>query len=80
MTVQMIIRINPEIKKKLTKLSRLEGKSTSQIVREIIEEYINEHDIAQYIDDLWNRINEKFRVKGVKRTDIVRAIKEARKR
>lgn len=80
MTVQMIIRIDSELKKKLVQLARMEGKSTSQMVREVIKEYINERDIAKYIDDLWNRIGEKFRTKGTKQTDIERAIKETRKR
>ena len=80
MTVQMIIRIDSEIKKKLAKLARVEGKSASQIVREIIEDYIKERDISKYIDDLWNRISEKFKTKGAKQTYIDRTIKEARKR
>lgn len=80
MTVQMIIRIDPEIKKKLTRLARMEGKNTSQKIREIINDYINERDIGKYIDDLWNRIGEKFRSKGVKRADITKTIKEARRK
>jgi predicted DNA-binding protein len=80
MTTQMIIRIDPEIKNRLNKLARIEGKTTSQMVRELIEEYIKERDIGAYIDDLWNRIGERLRNKGVKQRDIDKAIKEARRK
>ena len=79
MTTQMIIRIDSEIKNRLNRLARVEGKTTSQMVRELIEGYIKERDIGTYIDDLWNRIGGKLRSKGVKQRDINRAIREARK-
>lgn len=80
MATQMIIRINPEIKDRLNKLAKVEGKTTSQMVRELIEDYIKERDISTYIDDLWNRIGGKLRSRGVKPRDIDRTIKEARKK
>jgi hypothetical protein len=79
MTTQMIIRINPEVKAKLGKLARMEGKTTSQMVRELIEDYTKERDIGTYIDDLWGRIGGKLRSKGVGQRDIDKAIKEVRK-
>ena len=79
MTTQMIIRIDPKLKDKLTNLARTEGKSTSQLVRDVIEDYINERDISAYIDDLWNRIGDKLASKDVKSKDINKAIKDARK-
>jgi predicted DNA-binding protein len=80
MATQMIIRIDPEIKDRFNKLVRVEGKTTSQMVRELIEDYIKERDIGTYVDDLWTRIGGKLRSKGVKQRDISRAIKEARKK
>jgi macrodomain Ter protein organizer (MatP/YcbG family) len=79
MTTQMIIRIDPEVKVKLSKLARMEGKTTSQMVRELIEDYTKERDIGAYIDDLWGRIGGKLRSKGVRQRDIDKAIKEVRK-
>ena len=76
MTTQMIIRIDPEVKSRLNKLARVEGKTTSQMVRDLIENYIKERDIATYVDDLWNRIGEKLTAKKVKPEDITKAIKE----
>ena len=79
MGTQMIIRIDPDIKNRLSKLARVEGKTTSQMVRELIEDYIKERDIGLYIDDLWDRIGKKLKSKGVKSKDITMAIRESRK-
>jgi predicted DNA-binding protein len=78
MTTQMIIKIDPEIKGRLTKLARAEGKTTSQLVRDLIEGYVKERDIGTYVDDLWNRIGGKLKSRGAKPKDIERAIREAR--
>jgi predicted DNA-binding protein len=78
MTTQMIIRIDLEMKNRLNKLARVEGKTTSQMVRDLIEDYIREKDIGTYIDNLWNRIGGKLRSKGINQRDINRAIKESR--
>lgn len=80
MTNQMIVRINPAVKDKLNKLARTEGKTTSQMVRELLEDYIKERDISAYVDDLWDRIGGKLRSKRVKPRDINSAIKAVRKR
>jgi predicted DNA-binding protein len=79
MTTQMIIRMDPKVKDKFNKLARVEGKTTSQMVRELMESYIKERDIGAYIDDLWGRIGGKLKSKGVREKDIDRAIKETRK-
>lgn len=79
MATQMIIRIDPEIKDRLSKLARIEGKTTSQMVRELIEDYIKDRDISTYIDDLWDRIGIKLKSKGVKPGDIGKVIKQIRK-
>lgn len=79
MTTQMIIRIDSDMKNRLNRLARVEGKTTSQMVRELIEEYIREKDISTYIDDLWNRIGGNLRSKGIKQTDVNKAIKESRR-
>jgi len=79
MTTQMIVRIDREVKQRFSKLARVEGKTSSQMMRELIEDYIKERDIGTYVDDLWSRIGRKLKSKGVKQRDISRAIKEVRK-
>ena len=80
MTTQMIIRIEPDLKDRLNRLARGEGKTSSQMVRELITDYVKERDINSYIDDLWNRIDKKLTAKGMKSKDINRVIKEVRRK
>lgn len=80
MTTQMVIRIDDEVKSRLNKLARLEGKTISKMVRELIEERIKERDIGAYVDDLWNRIGAKLKSKGVTTAEINNAVKAARKK
>jgi len=79
MTTQMIIRIDSEVKNRLNKLANAEGKTTSQIVRELIENYIKERDIGAYIDDIWKRIGERLTSSGVVLSDVDKAIRDARR-
>ena len=79
MSNQMIIRIDSELKDKLYKLARSEGKSSSQMVRELIQDYLRERDISAYIDDLWKRIGAKLVSKGATTQDIDKTIKKSRK-
>lgn len=78
MTTQMIVRIESGTKKKLSKLARAEGKSVSQVVRELIEQYIRERDMANYMDDLWERVGKKLRDRNVGPEEIEKAIREVR--
>jgi len=79
MSTQMIIRIDDEVKSRLNKLARLEGKTTSEMVRGLIEAYIKERDISAYIDDLWDRTGKKLKSKGVTTETINKAIQSSRK-
>lgn len=78
MTTSLMVRIDPTLKDRIEKLARLEGKTTSQMVRELIEAHLKERDIGAYIDDLWDRIGTQLHSKGVRPADIDRAIKTAR--
>jgi predicted DNA-binding protein len=80
MNTQMIIRIDPAIKDKLALMSKAEGKSASQMVRGLIEDYIREHDPAAYIDDLWSRLGRKLEDQGIKPEDIPAILREVRTR
>ncbi|MBI4843845.1 MAG: CopG family transcriptional regulator [Nitrospirae bacterium] len=80
MSTQMIIRIDNEVKSRLNKLARMEGKTTSEMVRELIEERIKERDIGAYVDGLWGRIGTKLKSKGVTPSTINKAVKASRKK
>ncbi len=79
MSDQLMIRLDPELKKQLDRLSRSEGKTTSRMVRELIRGYIKERDIAAYVDGLWERIGKKLGVRGVRPAGVAKAVAETRK-
>ena len=78
MTTQMILRLDLNTKAKLTKLAQAEGKNTSQVVRELIENYIQDRDMGSYIDGLWYRIGKKLKARNVGAKEIEQAIHDTR--
>ena len=76
---QITIRIDPEIKKRFSKLVKAEGKTPGQVLSQLIANYITQRDTRPYIDDLWTTIGEKLRSENSKQRNINRVIKEARK-
>jgi len=80
MVTQMMVRIDSELKNKVNNLAKSEGKSFSEVVRELLEEYVKNRDIGSYIDDLWGRIGNTLQSKGIGQKEIKRAIQEVRSR
>lgn len=78
MEKQMVVRINEDIKKKFYKVVRMEGKTASEKIREMIEGYIRENDLSTVVDNLWERVSKKIASKGYDERDIDTAIEEAR--
>jgi predicted DNA-binding protein len=78
MSTQMIVRIDPELKAKVNNLAKSEGKNVSEVVRELLEDYVKDRDIGLYIDDLWKRIGTKLESRGFGPKDISRIIQEVR--
>ena len=78
MSTQMIVRIDPELKTKVNNLAKTEGKSISEVVRELLEDYVKDRDIGLYIDDLWKRIGAKLESRGFGPKDIKSVIQEVR--
>lgn len=80
MATQLVIRIDPEIKEKLMKLARAEGKTASDKVREMVTEYVAQSDLSAIVDDLWVRISNKLRKQRVTARDIDRVIARVRRK
>jgi len=78
MTTQMIIRVEPSLKDKVSKLAKSEGKNLSELVRELLENYTKERDIGAYIDNLWDKIGQQFAQANITEYDIEKAIKQVR--
>ena len=78
MQTQVILRIDSTLKAQMSRLAKAEGKNTSQILRELAEEYIQSRDIGLYIDSLWGRLGKKMKQRGFNPQKIKRIIKEIR--
>ena len=79
MAEQLLIRIDPELKRKLNELATLEGKTSTQVVRDLIADYVKDRDMGSYIDSLWARLGADLRKRGVVAADVPAAIREVRK-
>ncbi|MEA2015115.1 MAG: CopG family transcriptional regulator [Actinomycetota bacterium] len=80
MKKQLIVRIDEKLKNKFSKIARIEGKTTSEKVRELVSSYTAENDFAAVVDNLWDGISEKIERSGFKPEDIDKKIKETRRR
>lgn len=78
MTIPMIIRVEDKIKNRLSCLARAERKATSQVIRELIDHYVEDRDITGYIDDLWSRIRKKITSRGFGQKDIPGIVRQVR--
>jgi predicted DNA-binding protein len=78
MSDQMLIRIDETIKERFQRIARNEGKSMTQKARELIETYVEDHDISSYIDTLWDRIGTDLKKKKTGPGKIERAIRDVR--
>ena len=76
---KIIFRIDKETRDKFYKLSRTEGKTASNKIRELMADYIAENDLSSIVDDLWNRISIKLEAKNISEKDIEKATIEVRK-
>ncbi len=78
MATQMIIRVEPSLKNKVSKLAKAEGKNLSELVRELLEKYTKERDMSSYIDNLWAKIGQNFAQNNISESDIEKAIRKVR--
>ena len=78
MATQMIIRIDPSLKDKISRLAQSEGKNLSELVRELLEKYTKERDMGAYIDNLWTSIGGNLSKNNVSESDIEKAIRQVR--
>ncbi len=79
MTEQLLIRVDPELKRKLAKLASREGKTSTQVVRDLIADYVKQRDVGAYVDGLWDRIGKDLRSKGAGAAAVAPAVRAVRK-
>ena len=78
MITQILIRVDRGLKDRFQRLSRTEQKSVNEKVRELMEEYVKEHDLEAAMRNLWDEIGQSLRKKGYKASDVNKIIKEVR--
>jgi metal-responsive CopG/Arc/MetJ family transcriptional regulator len=79
MTTQMIIRIEAELKNEVARCAKKEGKKLSELVRELLADYVKEKDVGAHIDDLWDRIGNRLVLNNVSESDVDEAIQHVRR-
>ncbi len=78
MESQLNVRLEETLKRRLDRLARREGKNSSEVVRELISDYVKDRDIEAYVDDLWERTGSKLRRKGYEREDVETVLESVR--
>jgi hypothetical protein len=79
MSDQMIVRIDPALKAKAVSLARTEGKNLSELVRDLLADYVRERDMSAYVGELWDRIGARMHEDGVTQERIAEAVDRVRK-
>jgi Arc/MetJ-type ribon-helix-helix transcriptional regulator len=74
----MIVRIDQNLKDKISRLAQSEGKNLSELVRELLEKYTKERDMSTYIDELWGSISKNLSKNNISESDVENAIKNVR--
>ncbi|MBI4687897.1 MAG: CopG family transcriptional regulator [Nitrospirae bacterium] len=78
MQSQMIIRVDSNTKDKFQKIVRMEGKTGSEKIREMIKDYIACKDFAATVDRIWDKMTTEFKKRGITEGDIEKAVKAVR--
>lgn len=74
----MLVRVDDETKERFERVAKRNGFSVSEVIRDLMKDYIKERDKTAQIGDLWNRMSVQARVSGLTVKDIPRIIKEVR--
>jgi len=56
--VQLTVRIDDELENRLKNLARHEDKTTSDVVRALVKEYVQDRDRSTFLENLWERMRE----------------------
>jgi predicted DNA-binding protein len=75
---QLTVRIDDDLKDRLRTLARHEGKTTSDVVRTLVKQYVQDRDQSTFLENLWERMHENAESEGMGREDVDRIIDEVR--
>ncbi len=76
---QILIRMDPALKEQLAKVAKMEGKTSSEVIRALVEDYLRQRDVGAYVDSLWDRLGKDFKARKLTARDVSAAITASRK-
>ena len=79
MTTSLLVRVDKKKKDQFDRLARKKGKTSSEVIRELMDDYIERYDMRGYLDSVWNEISAEFKRRNITQKDINRTIKEVRR-
>lgn len=75
---QLTVRIDEDLKGHLQNLARQEGKSTSDVVRSLVQRYVRDRDRGAALRSLWDRMQQNAEEAGAGPEDVDEAIRAVR--
>ncbi|HEY6171486.1 MAG TPA: ribbon-helix-helix protein, CopG family [Candidatus Kapabacteria bacterium] len=79
MNTSILIRVDKEKKERFERMARRRGKTTSEVVRELMDEYIQKYDMKGYLSEVMKEIGDGLRRDGYTVDDVDKVIKEYKK-
>lgn len=76
---QLTVRIDDDLKDHLQTLARREGQSTSDVVRRLVQRYVQDRDRGAALRALWRRMQNNAEAAGAGPEDVestIRAVRE----
>ena len=77
---QLTVRIDGDLKDHLQNLARQEGKSTSDVVRSLVQRYVQDRDRGAALRALWEQMRQKAEEAGAGPKDVEDAIESVREK
>ena len=75
---QLTVRIDEDLKGHLQNLARQEGKSTSDVVRGLVQRYVQDRDRGAALRALWDQMGRSTKEAGNGPEDVEEAIRAVR--
>lgn len=77
---QLTVRIDDDLKGHLQNLARQEGKSTSDVVRSLVQRYVQDRDRGAALRALWEQMRQKAEEAGAGPKDVEDTIESVREK
>jgi len=77
---QLTVRIDDDLKEHLQALARREGKSTSDVVRSLVQRYVQDRDRGAALRALWERMRQRAEEAGAGAKGVEDAIESVREK